>query len=975
MANRYWVGGSGNWDASTTTHWSATDGGAGGASVPTASDDVYLNGNSGAGAVVTITVSIARCRSLICTGFGGTLAHAAGCQVYIGTTTAGPGNVAMLFVAGMTYTASTGVIQFVSTSATLQTITTAGKAFNNVIFNGSGAAWIIQDSFSVALSITRSANGTVDFTTNSTLVTFTGGVQLTGTYGITFYDVTVTGSASIGLGLNTHIVQHNLVALGTSGTLRAMIFSMTFGTQRTFTVNGSVTLGYIDFRDIAAAGTSLSGGATPWTGTLVGDQGNNDATTISFTPGQTLYFYKAGPAWNVFITDAGLWFNGTGGTGGAGRVPLPQDTGVFDAASVPVAGCTIKVATTGVSNYYGTLDFRNIANNPTVSITFHAYLWDLKLKTGLSLTTTNAAYVVYVLRRDAYSFDPCGLNIPNVLSFYGNPTLAGPLTAASLNLGMGTFNDGGYDVNLGLVAGTTIAAVVKSGNWTLTAGGGSYVLDTAIGITDNGGTWTISDTNAAQQKGFGRGGNNRTFQRVIITGDNVLISGNNTFGQLDVNTAGGTVGLKILSGTTQTVTTFTTNGHAGALAKLVSGTGGSKATLASTRLTVAAVVDYMSIQDIWVTPANQWWAGSHSTNVSGNSGWLWKDPLALSGASGGAGVGHGALQLRKVLAGTSAGIGTGHAALRLGHGLSGVSHGVGAGQARLSLRMALKGTAHGLATPRGDLAALLQPHKTILHKRGLESHCPALGPAEIYYCTDSDKFIVGTNGTKAGNKAYPHIPSGGTAAQFLRKQSGTDYDAAWATPALSELASYPSDPAKYACGDGTWKEPPSGGGLQALSVSSSGVSSLGGTNYPATSTFVFPAKRCLHLVLTMYCPRNLYAGLGVCVDPTHGYVMWTPNNNNWETDYYVGSGWSWGPWYTYAVSGLYILEFWVTNNWNGNVSIMGTIRTDQMGGGSPVAYPGPYNDNHVALAGQTIQLYVLNSASFSYFQSLKYEIL
>jgi len=42
---RYWVGGSGNWDGSTTTHWSATTGGATGASVPTAYDDVYFNAN------------------------------------------------------------------------------------------------------------------------------------------------------------------------------------------------------------------------------------------------------------------------------------------------------------------------------------------------------------------------------------------------------------------------------------------------------------------------------------------------------------------------------------------------------------------------------------------------------------------------------------------------------------------------------------------------------------------------------------------------------------------------------------------------------------------------------------------------------------------------------------------------------------------------------------------------------------------
>lgn len=51
MANRYWVWWNGTWDTSDTTHWSATSGGAGGASVPTISDSAYLNN---VGSVVTL---------------------------------------------------------------------------------------------------------------------------------------------------------------------------------------------------------------------------------------------------------------------------------------------------------------------------------------------------------------------------------------------------------------------------------------------------------------------------------------------------------------------------------------------------------------------------------------------------------------------------------------------------------------------------------------------------------------------------------------------------------------------------------------------------------------------------------------------------------------------------------------------------------------------------------------------------------
>jgi len=43
--NRYWVGGTGNWN--DTSHWSASSGGSGGASVPTSNDDVFIDSNSG----------------------------------------------------------------------------------------------------------------------------------------------------------------------------------------------------------------------------------------------------------------------------------------------------------------------------------------------------------------------------------------------------------------------------------------------------------------------------------------------------------------------------------------------------------------------------------------------------------------------------------------------------------------------------------------------------------------------------------------------------------------------------------------------------------------------------------------------------------------------------------------------------------------------------------------------------------------
>ena len=51
MANRYWTGGTGTWDASDTTHWSDSSGGLGGQSVPGVADSVIFDASSGGGTV------------------------------------------------------------------------------------------------------------------------------------------------------------------------------------------------------------------------------------------------------------------------------------------------------------------------------------------------------------------------------------------------------------------------------------------------------------------------------------------------------------------------------------------------------------------------------------------------------------------------------------------------------------------------------------------------------------------------------------------------------------------------------------------------------------------------------------------------------------------------------------------------------------------------------------------------------------
>ncbi|APC43906.1 PE family protein [Methylophilaceae phage P19250A] len=81
MADRYWVGGTGTWSTASTTNWSATSGGAGGASVPTAADNVFFNASSGTGTVSLNLVPNLTCLNFNCSTSNITFTVFAGSQL------------------------------------------------------------------------------------------------------------------------------------------------------------------------------------------------------------------------------------------------------------------------------------------------------------------------------------------------------------------------------------------------------------------------------------------------------------------------------------------------------------------------------------------------------------------------------------------------------------------------------------------------------------------------------------------------------------------------------------------------------------------------------------------------------------------------------------------------------------------------------------------------------------------------------
>ena len=103
MANRYWVGGTGTWDVTSTANWSTTSGGSSGASVPTSTDDVFFDANSGGGTVDVqdFGSGLPSCAALDFTGFTGSFDSSSNALENYGDITLSSGGDFTLFVANI----------------------------------------------------------------------------------------------------------------------------------------------------------------------------------------------------------------------------------------------------------------------------------------------------------------------------------------------------------------------------------------------------------------------------------------------------------------------------------------------------------------------------------------------------------------------------------------------------------------------------------------------------------------------------------------------------------------------------------------------------------------------------------------------------------------------------------------------------------------------------------------------------------
>jgi len=206
MADRYWVGGTGTWNTTNTANWSTTDGGTGGASVPTSADNVYFTPSSGTG-TVTISGTVV-CQAFI-TGALGTInlgfsASGAAIQVYTffeldGVSGGFTGNPAVQLLGGLdgnlaSSGRSLGIVTINKTSGSVLVQLGSALTSNNTITVTQGT--FTTNNYNVtAASLSSSNSNTRTINLGSSTVTINGvggslsfntSTNLTGTSGTLF---------------------------------------------------------------------------------------------------------------------------------------------------------------------------------------------------------------------------------------------------------------------------------------------------------------------------------------------------------------------------------------------------------------------------------------------------------------------------------------------------------------------------------------------------------------------------------------------------------------------------------------------------------------------------------------------------------------------------------------------------------------------------------------------------------------------
>lgn len=666
--------GGGNWTAGGT--WT-------GGVAPTASDDAILASTSGN---VTIDTNSAVARSLDCTGYTGTLTGTTGVTLKLGTSTPGAGNIALKFVAGMTFVvpSNSSAIQFVSTSATQQTVTTGGKLMCVVSFNGAGSSYLLSDVFSSVSGAYGFSifNGTVN--TNNLNHTFgsgswTGGTVTLGSSNITMSGGSITNILDIGVSMTftantgtltftangitgikvraslngaavvfgTGALSGNIdstVSLGnvtfTGATLKAasLAFISNVTITGTLSVSGSslvnrpllqsnaigtartVTTAAFSFTGVDFQDITAAGAGGTWTGTSMGNCLGN--SNITFDASTTQIRTGVGGNWST----SGNWTS---------RVPLPQDT-------VVIAGAASGTITADMPRWGADVNFTGFAGTCTVPIAVALY-GSVTMAAGMTWSQTVANFIFS--GRGNHTLTTANKPFAFVVGFRGGGTYTlqdnWTSNSGAFTLYSGTFDANNFNVSFGfgftVVAGE-LTRTLNMGTGTWTCGAGAGWVAAGPNTTINASTSTITFTATASARTFAGGGFTYNILSYTVAGStgSLTITGANTFNTINFSDSTNVRSLLFTAGTLTSVTNWNVNGTAGKLMTVDSVTA---ATHTLSKVSGSVSADYLSIGHSSASGGALWYAGANSVDNGGNTGWNFTVPQIFSGTVALAGSG------------------------------------------------------------------------------------------------------------------------------------------------------------------------------------------------------------------------------------------------------------------------------------------------------------------------------------------------
>lgn len=345
-------------------------------------------------------------------------------------------------------------------------------------------------------------------------------------------------------------------------------------------------------------------------------------------------FWVGGTA--TWDATAGSKWSGTSGGAGGSSAPGAGDNVFFDANSGAVTITTSgsrSCRSLDCTGFTGTL-----AHNGTGISVGDASGGALTLVSGMTysgsgtwnfLSTSNNGGSGWTITTAGKS-----LGGPIILNGVGGKWVLGDAftTTGEFRLTNGTFDTLNFNMTLGQLSSSnsnTRTLTLGTSTITLSQSAASFATPIAMltvtNLTFSGANATViisaADASARTLNLGGKTWGTLTYTVASSVGA-LIITGANTF--TTINVSGGVRTLTLPASTTTTITNFNVFGTAGNLVIINSSTALTAATLSKASGTVSTV-DYVTLQDSTATGGAAFYAGSHSTNVSGNTGWSFTD--------------------------------------------------------------------------------------------------------------------------------------------------------------------------------------------------------------------------------------------------------------------------------------------------------------------------------------------------------------